>query len=43
MHVGSTQTVRLPITTYFADAAATYALEGLLPTGVQIARSLPFL
>lgn len=43
MHVGSTQTVRLPITTYYADAAAEYALEGLLPTGVQIARSLPFL
>lgn len=43
MHIGSTQTVRLPITTYYSDAAATYALEGLLPTGIQIARSLPFL
>lgn len=43
MHVSSTQTVRLPITTYYADAAAECALAGLLPTGVQIARSLPFL
>lgn len=43
MHIGSTQTVRLPITTYYADAAAEYALEGLLPTGVQVARRLPFL
>lgn len=43
MHIGSTQTVRLPITTYYADAAAECALEGLLPTGVQIARRLPFL
>lgn len=43
MHIGSTQTIRLPITTYYADAAAEYALEGLLPTGVQVARRLPFL
>ncbi|WP_179228469.1 Piwi domain-containing protein [Leptolyngbya ohadii] len=43
MHIGSTQTIRLPITTYYADAAAEYALEGFLPTGIQIARRLPFL
>jgi len=36
MHVGSTQTIRLPITTYYPDKAAEKALEGLLPTGLQI-------
>lgn len=35
MQVGSMQTVRLPITTYYADKAADYALEGLLPLGLQ--------
>jgi argonaute-like protein implicated in RNA metabolism and viral defense len=35
MQVGSIQTVRLPITTYYADKAAEYALEGLLPLGLQ--------
>ncbi len=42
MHVGSTQTIRLPITTYYPDKAAEYALEGLLPTGLQIGGKLPF-
>lgn len=42
MHIGSTQTIRLPITTYYADAAAEYALEGLLPTGLQTGCKLPF-
>ena len=35
MQVGSIQTVRLPITTYYADKAAEYALESLLPLGLQ--------
>lgn len=35
MQVGSIQTVRLPITTYYADKAAEYALLGLLPLGLQ--------
>lgn len=43
MHIGSTQTVRLPITTHYAHATAEYALEGLLPIGVQIVCRLPFL
>lgn len=42
MHIGSTQTVRLPITTYYADAAAIAALEGLLPTGLRLSLQLPF-
>lgn len=42
MHIGSTQTIRLPITTYYPDAAAEYALEGLLPTGLQVGCKLPF-
>jgi argonaute-like protein implicated in RNA metabolism and viral defense len=29
LHIGTTQTVRLPITTYYADRAATAALDGL--------------
>ncbi len=41
MHIGSTQTVRLPITTYYADKAAEYALEGLLPSGLQKGSGLP--
>jgi argonaute-like protein implicated in RNA metabolism and viral defense len=40
MHVGSTQTIRLPITTYYPDKAAESALEGLLPTGLQIGGKL---
>jgi argonaute-like protein implicated in RNA metabolism and viral defense len=43
MQVGSIQTVRLPITTYYADKAAEYALEGLLPLGLQNDRHLWFL
>ena len=35
MQVGSTQTIRLPITTYYADRAAEFAQEGLLPRGIQ--------
>ncbi|MEP0858672.1 Piwi domain-containing protein [Trichocoleus sp. DQ-U1] len=42
MHIGSTQTIRLPITTYYPDMAAEYALEGLLPTGLQKGCKLPF-
>lgn len=42
MHVGSTQTIRLPITTYYPHKAAESALEGLLPTGLQIGGKLPF-
>lgn len=42
MHVGSTQTIRLPITTYYPDKAAEFALEGLLPTGLQSSGKLPF-
>ncbi len=43
MHIGSTQTVRLPITTYYADAAATAALENLIPTGMRVDCKLPFI
>jgi hypothetical protein len=42
MHVGSTQTIRLPITTYYPDKAAEDALEGLLPTGLHADGKLPF-
>lgn len=42
MHVGSTQTIRLPITTYYPDKAAEDALEGLLPTGLHTDGKLPF-
>ena len=42
MHIGSTQTIRLPITTYYPDKTAEYALEGLLPTGLQKGCNLPF-
>lgn len=42
MHVGSTQTIRLPITTYYPHKAAESVLEGLLPTGLQIGGKLPF-
>jgi hypothetical protein len=43
MQVGSTQTIRLPITTYYADRAAGFAQEGLLPLGLQHERRLWFL
>ena len=43
MQVGSTQTIRLPITTYYADRAAGFAQEGLLPLGLQNERRLWFL
>lgn len=43
MQVGSTQTIRLPITTYYADLAAGFAQEGLLPLGLQNERRLWFL
>jgi len=43
MQVGSTQTIRLPVTTYYADRAAGFAQEGLLPLGVQNERRLWFL
>lgn len=42
MHIGSTQTIRLPITTYYPDSAAEFALEGLLPIGLQRGCRLPF-
>jgi len=42
MHVGSTQTIRLPITTYYPDKGAEAALKGLLLTGLQIGGKLPF-
>ena len=43
MQVGSTQTIRLPITTYYADRAAGFAQEKLLPLGLQNERRLWFL
>ena len=43
MQVGSTQTVRLPITTYYADRAAGFAQEKLLPSGLQNEKRLWFL
>ncbi len=43
MQVASTQTIRLPITTYYADRAAEYSLEGLLPPGVRQDQRLWFL
>ncbi|MBC6472634.1 MAG: hypothetical protein GDA48_07355 [Hormoscilla sp. GM102CHS1] len=43
MQVGTTQTVRLPITTYYADRAASRALKDLLPPGMQRERRLWFL
>ncbi|MGK7900971.1 MAG: Piwi domain-containing protein [Hormoscilla sp.] len=43
MQVGTTQTVRLPITTYYADRAASRALKDLLPPGMQRDRRLWFL
>ena len=43
MQVGSTQTIRLPITTQYADQGAESAQEGLLPLGVQEDRRLWFL
>jgi len=43
MQVGTTQTVRLPITTYYADRAASRVLKDLLPSDMQRARCLWFL
>ncbi|MFB2920741.1 Piwi domain-containing protein [Aerosakkonema funiforme] len=43
MQVGTTQTIRLPITTYYADRAAEFALEGLIPVGIQQDKCLWFL
>ena len=43
MHVGSTQVVRLPITTYYADRIADIALNGLLPRDVQQEHRLYFI
>ena len=43
MQVGSTQTIRLPITTYYADRAAQWLLEGLLPAEFHRDRRLWFL
>lgn len=42
MHIGSTQTIRLPTTTYYADSAATAALKGLLPIGARVSCRLSF-
>jgi len=35
MHVGSSQVVRLPVTTYFPDCIAEVTLKGLLPAAVR--------
>jgi len=43
MHVGSTQTVRLPVTTYYADKIAEVTLRGLLPPNVHRERRLYFI
>lgn len=43
MQVGSTQTIRLPITTYYADRAAEWVLEGLLPSQIRRDKRLWFL
>ncbi|NES85973.1 MAG: hypothetical protein F6K10_33875 [Moorea sp. SIO2B7] len=43
MQVGSTQTIRLPITTYYADRAAECALEYLLPSSITNDKCLWFL
>jgi len=43
MQVGTTQTTRLPITTYYAERAASRALKDLLPSGMQRDRRLWFL
>ncbi|HEY9689785.1 MAG TPA: Piwi domain-containing protein, partial [Coleofasciculaceae cyanobacterium] len=42
MHIGSTQVIRLPITTYYADQIATVALKGLLPIEVRCEHRLYF-
>ncbi len=42
MHIGSTQVVRLPITTYYADRIAEVALKGLLPIEVRCEHRLYF-
>ncbi len=43
MQIGSTQTIRLPITTYYADRAAERLLEDLIPMGVSQDKRLWFL
>jgi argonaute-like protein implicated in RNA metabolism and viral defense len=43
MQVGSTQTIRLPITTYYADRAAEWVLEKLLPSQVSRDKRLWFI
>ncbi len=43
MQVGSTQSIRLPITTYYADRAAQLVLEGLLPAQIRREHRLWFL
>lgn len=43
MQVGSTQTIRLPITTYYADRAAEFVQEKLVPLGIQNDRRLWFI
>jgi hypothetical protein len=43
VHGGTTQTVRLPVTLHYADRAATMALAGVLPPGLQTDSRLWFL
>lgn len=43
LHIGTTQTVRLPITTYYADRAATAALDGLAWPTLQTTPHLWFI
>lgn len=42
IHGGSSQTIRLPITTYYADRIAEVTLQGLLPPDVQREHCLYF-
>ena len=42
MHIGSTQVIRLPITTYYADRIAEVALKDCLPADVRCERRLYF-
>jgi argonaute-like protein implicated in RNA metabolism and viral defense len=43
MQIGSTQSIRLPITTYYADRVAALVLEGLLPAQICREQHLWFL
>ena len=43
MQVGSTQSIRLPITTYYADRSAELVLEGILPSQIRREQRLWFL